>query len=87
MTVEPITNQNAISMFLHCKKCFQEKPGDISMRDFARLEIGWTPVGIQVWCLRHDINIVHVDFEGQKHPANLTAINPDLEKVDERQLH
>ena len=65
----PVTNK--IAMFLHCKKCLDELPGDQSPRDYATIEAGWTKIGLQLWCKRHDKNILHVDFEGQKHPAVL----------------
>ncbi|MDP7445462.1 MAG: hypothetical protein QGF64_07340 [Candidatus Poseidoniia archaeon] len=67
----PVTNK--IAMFLHCKKCLDELPGDQSPRDYATIEAGWTKIGLQLWCKRHDKNILHVDFEGQKHPAVLHA--------------
>jgi hypothetical protein len=60
----------SIKLFMHCSQCLDEKPGDISPRDFAMLEIGWTALGFQVWCKRHGCNVCHVDFEGHKHPAN-----------------
>jgi hypothetical protein len=41
----------------------------MSPRDWSSIEAGWTALGLQVWCKRHEINILHVDFEGQKHPA------------------
>lgn len=44
-----------IERFLHCKKCWQERPGDIAMKDYARLAVGLTPDNtIQVWCERHN---------------------------------
>jgi hypothetical protein len=46
-------------------------PRDTSMAEWGEHEVGWTELGIQVWCKRHGINIIHVDFENQKHPANL----------------
>jgi len=67
----PVTNK--IVMFLHCKKCIKELPGGQSPRDYAAIEIGWTKLGLQAWCRRHEKNILHVDFEGQKHPASLHA--------------
>lgn len=67
-----IPNANEIEHFMHCRRCLEEKPPDISPQNFARLDIGFTPLGLQVWCLRHDCNVVHIDFEGQKHPANVT---------------
>jgi hypothetical protein len=39
---------------------------------YARLEVGFTPIGLQIWCARHDVNVVHIDFEGQQHPANVS---------------
>ncbi len=70
-----------IQMYLHCRRCVQElaerceRTGEPqSPRDYARLAVGWTPDGLQVWCNRHECNVLHVDFEGRKHPANLTAI-------------
>jgi hypothetical protein len=62
---------NHIRMFFHCKKCLQERPEDQSPRDWAQLEVGTTRLGIQVWCKRHEINVIHIDFQTQKHPADL----------------
>ena len=67
----PITNK--IAMFLHCKKCLKELPGGQSPREFAAIEAGWTKIGLQLWCKRHEMNIMHVDFEGQQHPAVFNA--------------
>ena len=67
MTI-PLTNE--IWMFFHCGLCIAEIPNGISPRDWMRLEIGWTVQGFQVWCKRHDCNVVHMDFESHKHPAN-----------------
>jgi hypothetical protein len=55
----------------------QEKPANQSPRDWGRLEVGWTPIGIQVWCKRHNVNVIHIDLEGTKHPANMnmTVLN------------
>lgn len=64
-----IPQTNEIANFFHCRECLKEKPHGVSPRDWARLEIGWTLLGFQVWCVRHDMNVIHVDFEGQKHPA------------------
>lgn len=66
-----IGNDNQIFQFFHCTLCLEEKPSDISPRDYAQLEMGFTELGIQVWCKRHECNVVHIDFEGATHPANL----------------
>ena len=54
-------------MSMNCKECQQEymdgKYGrNKSMQEMARLEVGRTKTGIQVWCVRHDKNIVHIDL-------------------------
>ena len=64
---------NQIVSFMHCGKCLEEKPSSLSPREWAQLEVGWTKQGLQVWCKRHECNVLHVDFEGQKHPADITA--------------
>jgi len=65
-------NVHEITGFIHCGLCLAEKPPDQSAQEWARLEVGWTKRGFQVWCYRHNCNVMHVDFEGQTHPANVT---------------
>lgn len=77
-----ISNLKEISLFFHCRLCVEEYakrvPGSIgiSRRDWAEIEVGFTELGIQVWCKRHECNIAHVDFEGVSHPANETRMEP-----------
>ena len=72
------SNKHEIEAYLHCSLCLEEvvaklaKQESASPRDYAQLEVGWTPRGFQVWCHRHDVNVMHVDFEGHKHKANTT---------------
>jgi hypothetical protein len=68
----PSMNSDQIGAFMHCALCLKERPSNQSPLEWARLSVGWTPVGLQVWCVRHDCNVLHVDFEGQKHPADMT---------------
>ena len=77
---KPPANTQEIFQFLHCGRCgaeFREKsdPSTVgqSMATWARLAVGWTPIGLQVWCERHQSNVIHIDFEGRTHPANITA--------------
>ncbi len=65
----------SIKTYCHCRVCVEEwraglAPGD-SPESYARLSVGFTEIGLQVWCVRHDVNVMHVDFEGKRHPANL----------------
>ena len=72
----PVTNE--IGQYLHCKLCFQELQAIVqrtgqptSPKTYSRYSVGWTPLGLQVWCNRHEVNVAHIWFEGQQHPANL----------------
>lgn len=58
-----------IKMFFHCRRCLAERPEGMSPGEYRQLDVGWTDLGIQVWCTRHNCNIVHIDFEGMTHPA------------------
>lgn len=62
----PVSRQ--ILAFMHCHLCMVEKRK-------PDIEAGWTQLGFQVWCRNHNVNILHVDFEGHKHPANATIAN------------
>lgn len=73
MTPRKIPFTNEIKGFLHCKKCMEDRPENVSPRDYARLEVGFTDIGWQVWCVRHDCNVVHIDFQGYQHPANMST--------------
>lgn len=64
-----INAENQIGMYTHCSLCIKEKPVNKSPQEWAQLEVGMTASRIQVWCNRHDCNVVNIDFEGQKHPA------------------
>ena len=64
--IKPPTNQCAILRTADCARCrVAMLPADI--------DVGFTPVGIQVWCNRHQCNVVHIDFEGRSLPNNTTV--------------
>ncbi len=75
-------NKKEIRAFYQCGLCVAEykqlcavddpSVNGVSPGDFHRLEIGSTPYGFQVWCRRHDVNVIHADFEGRKITANMT---------------
>jgi hypothetical protein len=58
--------KNRIEQFWHCRQCIEELPEGVTPRDFIHVEVGFTEAGIQVWCVRHEENIIHLDFLGQK---------------------
>lgn len=71
MTIE---NDLQISAYVHCGLCLDELPVGQSPQDYARHSVGLTRRGIQVWCVRHQCNVLHIDFEGNEHPANTTRM-------------
>ena len=68
-----VPNSKQIRMFLHCRNCYGDCPPGTSPEEWQSVEVGWTKIGIQVWCRRCNTNIVHVDFESRKHPVNMAA--------------
>lgn len=65
---------NNIQLYFHCSLCLDEKPEDQSPQEWGRLEVGWTKQGIQIWCKRHDVNVMHMNFEGTQHPATTARL-------------
>lgn len=49
--------KNEIKMYLHCAKCLHELPAGVSPADYAKVNVGITNDGIQIWCIRHDCNV------------------------------
>ncbi len=83
-----MTNNNQIGMYLHCSKCIaeldegQQGTEDESPSSYSQLGIGWTELGLQIWCERHNCNVLNIDFEGAKHPSDDTIHSkPKLELV------
>ncbi len=61
-----------------CETCFKEyetfQNPDIALRDYVKIDVGFTRIGIQVWCQRHNKNICHIDFEGNKPVADFRSL-------------
>jgi len=75
----PITADNDIHMYLHCSLCLEDIPDGVSPREWSQIEVGFTPIGLQVWCKRHEANMAHIDFEGETHPANMQRLKKTLD--------
>ena len=55
---KPAPAWQEIHTFFQCAACMREKPASQSPQNFMRLNVGLTSEGLQVWCVRHDINVV-----------------------------
>jgi hypothetical protein len=69
MTADFTTNLlNSISHHIVCIKCEAEflagQTDSASLQSYFQLDVGFTDIGLQVWCRRHDGNVAHIDFEG-----------------------
>ena len=51
-----------IKLFMHCKKCCEEKPDNVSTQEYSWIEVGKTETGIQVWCIRHNEQVTNFNI-------------------------
>ena len=69
---------NNIKEPIVCATCLIEyetiQNPDIALRDYIRVDVGFTRIGIQVWCQRHNRNVCHIDFEGDRPAADFRSI-------------
>ena len=69
---------NNIKEPIVCASCFKEyetlQNPDITLRDYIKVDVGFTRIGIQVWCQRHNKNICHIDFEGNRPSADFRSM-------------
>jgi len=70
----PLLNTNQIQLYVHCGLCLAGLR--TGQKYSQKLAVGWTAKGLQVWCDIHDVNVMHIDFEGHTHPANMTVNRP-----------
>ena len=72
---EPTVCPECVKEFMEHRRPFG------SLISFMQLEVGFTMLGIQIWCRRHDKNICHIDFQN-----NAVAAYMDFHK-DKKKLN
>ena len=69
---------NQIKEPIVCVKCSDEfmtgQTDAKSLQDYSRIDVGFTERGIQLWCQRHEINICHINFNGQKPEVDFRCL-------------
>ena len=82
-------NEENIEMYIHCELCIEENKdnGDESPQEWSNYDVGWTKQGLQIWCWKHNANVLHFDFEGRKIKADSTrrkdeSFGPLMPNVD-----
>ena len=69
---------NYIYRYIHCGRCLDDIPKGMSPRDYVNNEVGILPNGdIQVWCIRHEMNVVIFDIENHEMYVNVDEYEPE----------
>jgi hypothetical protein len=67
-------NTRSISSPILCSRCLHEAlVSGKNPRYYQELEVGMTPSGLQVWCVRHESNVIHLGLRGHTLPINVTV--------------
>ena len=78
MTTNLSQLQNNIIAPVVCETCLQEYKNilnpSFALRDFIEIDVGFTEIGIQIWCRRHDKNICHIDFDGHELESDFRCL-------------
>ncbi len=76
----PKNLQKSFKEHIICQKCSMllqsEKYKGSSLRDISKLEVGFTDIGIQIWCPVHQVNVCHIDFGGNRLQSDFRCIEP-----------
>ena len=77
--IEKEMNEENIEMYIHCGLCIEENKDneDESPQEWSNYDVGWTQQGLQIWCWKHNANVLHLDFEGRKIKADSTRRKGD----------
>ena len=61
-----------------CAKCADEfaagGTGSHTLQSYIRVDVGFSARGMQVWCQRHAVNVVHIDFEDARPNADFRCL-------------
>jgi hypothetical protein len=49
-------------MFIRCKKCIEEKPENILMEDYSKLQIGFSETKCIILCSRHNTELLVIEI-------------------------
>lgn len=63
-----------------CVKCENEELNSHSenLLEYTNIEVGFTEIGLQIWCRKHNVNICHIDFNGNKLEADFRCLEKKI---------
>ena len=68
----------SINSHIVCNECIKElstlPSSDVNLKNFVKFEVGFTKLGIQIWCIRHNINVCHVNFDNNELSADFRCL-------------
>ena len=70
-----IPNTFEIKNDLYCNTCAESCPVGMTLQEWGDLRVGLTSYGVQIWCNRHKVNVMHFDFRGARVTVNATKEN------------
>jgi hypothetical protein len=74
-----------ITHYLVCRRCESLPRARQHTLTRSALQIGITPLGLQIWCTRHEMNVALIDFEHTRHSvifnANCLSVTPPAKPV------
>jgi hypothetical protein len=74
-----------ITHYLVCRKCESLPRARQHTLKRSALQIGITPLGLQIWCTRHEMNVALIDFDHTRHSvafsANCLSVTPPANPV------
>ena len=92
----PTKSEPKIEGYIHCKKCRENQPDNMSISEYSDYDVGLTEYGIEIWCNRHNESVMYFNlmdiWEIQNILKNVRGeipmpiIEADLSKTD-RLIH
>jgi hypothetical protein len=62
VNLDELNGSERIKRYFHCAKCMEERPDGVSPREYGNYEVGLTDFGLEVWCKRHDEEVIYINL-------------------------
>lgn len=76
-----VPNTYEILANIYCEKCENDVPYGESIEDYSKLEVGYTELGLQIWCQRCNANVIHIAFNDSEIFANTSVNTYNISKM------